>query len=64
MRTCKRCLDPKPDSEFGVNRYYEDERAIYCKECNRKHTAKMRTASRELLRTTRVKVSYAALGMR
>lgn len=64
MRTCKRCLKPKPESEFGVNRYYEDGRAIYCKECNRKHTANMRATARELLRTTKVKVSYAALGMR
>lgn len=67
MRTCRRCLKPKPDSEFGVNRYYEtrgarDGRSIYCRKCNRKHTVGQRAQSRHLLKNTKVKVSYASLG--
>jgi hypothetical protein len=62
MRTCKRCLKPKEDSEFGVNRWYRDRRAIYCKECNRRHMARQRERAFELLRNTKVKVSMAALG--
>lgn len=69
MRTCARCLKPKPLSEFGVNRYYlthgaKDGRAISCKQCNREHAAALREVYRELLSRTRVKIPYSALGMR
>jgi hypothetical protein len=69
MRTCTRCLKPKPLDEFGVNRYYlrhgaKDGRAVTCKECNREHSAALREVYRELLSHTRAKVRYSVLGMR
>lgn len=62
LRTCKRCLQPKEDSEFGVNRFMRDGKAIYCKPCNVAHTRRQRARAFELLRNTKVKVSMAALG--
>lgn len=56
MRTCRKCFEPKDESEFGVNRLFEDEKAIYCKSCNREHTRRMRARARILLVTTNVKV--------
>lgn len=64
MRICRRCLEPKPESEFGVNRFFKDGKAIYCKQCNKLHTARMRARSVELLRTTKVRVSFSALGFK
>lgn len=64
MRTCRKCCDELPDSEFGVNNHLPDRIAVTCKCCNREHTAKLRARARELFKTTRVKVSYALLGYR
>lgn len=69
MKTCRRCLEPKPESEFGINRYYQtrgarDGRSIYCRGCNTKHTQKQRAQSLRLLRSTKVKISYVSLGLR
>lgn len=64
MRTCRKCLEPKEESEFGVNRFFKDQKARTCKQCNREHSAKLRARSWELLRTTKVKVSTTVLGYR
>ena len=62
MRTCRKCFKPKEESEFGVNNYFPDRKAIYCKQCNREHTRKQREHARVLLTTTNVKV-YAILNL-
>lgn len=64
MRTCRKCLKPKEESEFGVNNFMKDGRAIYCKRCNRDYTRELRARMINLLRTTKVKVSYKLMGMR
>lgn len=63
MRTCRKCLKPKEESEFGVNRMFKDQKAIYCKRCNRDHTRRLRQHMLVLLRTTKVKVSRSLMNI-
>lgn len=64
MRTCRKCLKPKPESEFGVNNFFSDKKARTCKRCNRDHTRELRARMIVLLRTTKVKVSHKLMGIR
>lgn len=53
IKTCHRCKEPKPLSEFGKNKYYlrvgaKDGRAIYCKLCNWKATRFQRGGNQQL----------------
>jgi len=33
MKICKKCLNPKDESEFGVDKSKKDGISIYCKDC-------------------------------
>ncbi len=48
MRTCKRCLELKPESEFGVNRAIPDGKHLYCKQCCREKKAALQERIQEM----------------
>lgn len=35
MKICKKCLNPKDESEFGVDKSKKDGLSIYCKDCQK-----------------------------
>lgn len=40
MKICKKCLNPKDESEFGVDKSKKDGLSIYCKDCQKLNSKK------------------------
>lgn len=63
--TCKNCNEPKPATEFGVDRSKPNERAIYCKTCNvdknRKHRANVKAIKRAAIARQQLQLPFEEL---